>query len=50
MDTAVRKITLRPCQKKDSKQDTSQVNPFIIFKIPQAPQVRQLSCTNSKQQ
>ena len=38
MDTTVRKITLRQCQKKDSKQgEVSQVNPSIIFKIPRAP-------------
>lgn len=38
MDTTVRKITLRPCQKKDLKQgEASQVNPSIIFKIPEAP-------------
>lgn len=37
MDTTVRKITLRQCQKKDLKQgEASQVNPSIMFKIPQA--------------
>lgn len=49
MDTTVRKITLRRCQKKDLKQgEASQVNPSIIFKIPEAPRVRQLPCTDSK--
>lgn len=36
MDRTVRKITMRPCQKKDLKEEVSQINPSIIFKIPQA--------------
>lgn len=40
MDTTVRKITPRQCQKKDLKQgEASQINPSIIFKIPQAPRL-----------
>jgi len=40
MDTTVRKITLRQCQKKDLKQgEASPVNPSIIFKIPPAPRL-----------
>lgn len=40
MDRTVRKITMRPCQKKDLKQgEASLINPSIIFKIPQAPRL-----------
>lgn len=36
----VRKTTMRPCQKKDLKEgEASQINPSIIFKIPQAPRL-----------